>query len=100
MDDVLIDFFYSCSEKTVKKSRKSSKELYQEATDMLGISCTFSDNCRCLDCQVINPLLSINELTNNFVNYCNYRVDTLTVMMIVTHIQIYLMLLSMKMMIY
>lgn len=69
---------------------------------MLGISCTFSDNCRCLDCQVIDTLSSINEqLINNSIYYhYYYRVDTLTVMMIVTHIQIYLMLLSMKMMIY
>lgn len=35
-----------------KQKEKSSTELYQEAADMLGLSCTLSDNCRCLDCQV------------------------------------------------
>lgn len=36
-----------------RTSRKSSAELYREAAQMLGLSCTLSDNCRCLDCQVI-----------------------------------------------
>jgi len=31
---------------------KSSFELYQEAADILGLSCSLCDNCRCLDCQV------------------------------------------------
>lgn len=35
---------------------------------MLGISCTFSDNCRCLDCQVINKAILINELINNYIH--------------------------------
>ncbi|EDV57045.2 protein lingerer [Drosophila erecta] len=30
---------------------KSSFELYQEAADILGLSCSLCDNCRCLDCQ-------------------------------------------------
>ncbi|XP_050744216.1 uncharacterized protein LOC108022552 [Drosophila biarmipes] len=30
---------------------KSSLELYQEAADILGLSCSLCDNCRCLDCQ-------------------------------------------------
>ncbi|XP_033151696.1 secreted protein PRY1 [Drosophila mauritiana] len=30
---------------------KSSSELYQEAADILGLSCSLCDNCRCLDCQ-------------------------------------------------
>ncbi|KAL7738684.1 hypothetical protein ACLKA6_006969 [Drosophila palustris] len=30
---------------------RSSYELYQEAADILGLSCSLCDNCRCLDCQ-------------------------------------------------
>ncbi|XP_030558070.1 uncharacterized protein DDB_G0283357, partial [Drosophila novamexicana] len=32
-------------------NRSSSYELYQEAADILGLSCSLCDNCRCLDCQ-------------------------------------------------
>ncbi|CAD7077988.1 unnamed protein product [Hermetia illucens] len=32
-------------------SQKSSTELYKEAAELLGLSCTLCDNCRCLDCQ-------------------------------------------------
>ncbi|KAL5286911.1 hypothetical protein ACFFRR_008109 [Megaselia abdita] len=32
-------------------SSKSSSELYQEAVEILGLTCTLCDNCRCLDCQ-------------------------------------------------
>ncbi|KAJ6644130.1 hypothetical protein Bhyg_09096 [Pseudolycoriella hygida] len=35
-----------------RQSKKSSSELYREAAQMLGLSCTLSDSCRCLDCQV------------------------------------------------
>lgn len=35
-----------------KEATKSSYELYQEAADLLGLSCSLCDNCRCLDCQV------------------------------------------------
>ncbi|XP_051861678.1 homeobox protein prospero [Drosophila albomicans] len=34
-----------------KQTAKSSYELYQEAADILGLSCSLCDNCRCLDCQ-------------------------------------------------
>ncbi|XP_063701902.1 uncharacterized protein LOC134831976 [Culicoides brevitarsis] len=37
--------------KSIKSTCKSSKELYREAAELLGLSCTLSDNCRCLDCQ-------------------------------------------------
>lgn len=36
--------------------RKSSKELYREAAKMLGIACSLSDNCRCIECQVSEHL--------------------------------------------
>lgn len=36
-----------------RSQRKSSSEIYREAAQLLGLSCTLSDNCRCLDCQVI-----------------------------------------------
>ena len=44
-----------CSEKTnsSKKTRRTSKEMYKEAAEFLGITCTLTDDCRCLDCQVI-----------------------------------------------
>ncbi|XP_043071537.1 serine-rich adhesin for platelets [Drosophila grimshawi] len=32
-------------------NRSSSYELFQEAADLLGLSCSLCDNCRCLDCQ-------------------------------------------------
>ncbi|EDW59998.2 uncharacterized protein Dvir_GJ21119 [Drosophila virilis] len=32
-------------------NRSSSYELYQEAAEILGLSCSLCDNCRCLDCQ-------------------------------------------------
>lgn len=35
-----------------KEATKSSYELYQEAADLLGLSCSLCDNCRCVDCQV------------------------------------------------
>lgn len=35
-----------------KEATKSSYELYQEAADLLGLSCSLCDNCRCMDCQV------------------------------------------------
>ncbi|KAH8413763.1 hypothetical protein KR222_007827, partial [Zaprionus bogoriensis] len=34
-----------------KQATRSSYELYQEAADILGLSCSLCDNCRCLDCQ-------------------------------------------------
>lgn len=33
-------------------NQKSSSEVYREAAQMLGLSCTLCDSCRCLDCQV------------------------------------------------
>lgn len=44
--------FLFFSQKLCKTNQKSSKELYREAAEMLGISCEFTENCRCLDCQV------------------------------------------------
>ncbi|XP_070068254.1 homeotic protein ultrabithorax isoform X2 [Drosophila takahashii] len=35
----------------LQQQAKSSYELYQEAADILGLSCSLCDNCRCLDCQ-------------------------------------------------
>lgn len=32
--------------------QKSSTDLYRDAVQILGMSCTLSDSCRCLDCQV------------------------------------------------
>ncbi|XP_066582267.1 uncharacterized protein [Prorops nasuta] len=33
------------------KQRKSSDELYKEAVEVLGLACSFTDSCRCIDCQ-------------------------------------------------
>lgn len=35
-----------------QQQQKTSYELYKEAAEQLGLSCTLCDNCRCLDCQV------------------------------------------------
>lgn len=32
---------------------KSSKEFYKAMAKQWGITCKMSDNCRCLDCQVL-----------------------------------------------
>ncbi|KAJ9592401.1 hypothetical protein L9F63_015921 [Diploptera punctata] len=34
-----------------KERRKSSTELYREAAALLGLSCSMSDSCRCIECQ-------------------------------------------------
>jgi len=36
-----------------KERRKSSTELYREAAALLGLTCSMSDSCRCIECQVI-----------------------------------------------
>ncbi|XP_043287984.1 uncharacterized protein [Venturia canescens] len=33
------------------RQRKSSAELYKEAVEILGLTCSLTDSCRCLDCQ-------------------------------------------------
>ncbi|XP_011494740.1 PREDICTED: uncharacterized protein LOC105359759 [Ceratosolen solmsi marchali] len=33
------------------RQRRSSTELYMEAVEILGLTCTLSDSCRCIDCQ-------------------------------------------------
>lgn len=35
------------------RRRKSSAELYKEAVEILGLTCSLTDSCRCIDCQVI-----------------------------------------------
>jgi hypothetical protein len=35
-----------------KERRKSSTELYREAAELLGLTCSMNDNCRCIECQV------------------------------------------------
>lgn len=36
-----------------RRQRRSSTELYKEAIKILGLTCKLTDNCRCIDCQVI-----------------------------------------------
>lgn len=38
------------------RRRKSSAELYKEAVEILGLTCSLTDSCRCIDCQVITRL--------------------------------------------
>lgn len=54
LSPVLFSLFSSRSRKLSKTNQKNSKELYLEAAQMLGMSCEFTENCRCLDCQVTN----------------------------------------------
>ncbi|XP_055609754.1 putative uncharacterized protein DDB_G0282133 isoform X2 [Uranotaenia lowii] len=35
----------------VPSEEKSTKDLYNEAAQLLGIKCSLSDSCRCIDCQ-------------------------------------------------
>lgn len=41
------------------RRRKSSAELYKEAVEILGLTCSLTDSCRCIDCQVIHDYNSI-----------------------------------------
>ncbi|KAK0091271.1 hypothetical protein PV326_003492 [Microctonus aethiopoides] len=34
-----------------QRQRKSSAELYKEAVEILGLTCSLNDSCRCIDCQ-------------------------------------------------
>ncbi|XP_021699385.1 mediator of RNA polymerase II transcription subunit 2 isoform X2 [Aedes aegypti] len=36
---------------SIQSEEKSTKDLYNEAAQLLGIKCTLSDSCRCIDCQ-------------------------------------------------
>lgn len=49
------------------RRRKSSAELYKEAVEILGLTCSLTDSCRCIDCQVINQLaLDLETLFESF----------------------------------
>lgn len=42
----------SCSEKIIaSKKTFSTKEMYREAAKLLGIDCSLSSSCRCMECQ-------------------------------------------------
>lgn len=89
--------FFHFSQKLSKT--KSSKELYREAAQMLGMSCEFTENCRCLDCQVRcsqgrqkHGVLKAKIFFFLFLIFLHTRrADILTVMMtmILTRFQIY-----------
>lgn len=44
------------------RRRKSSAELYKEAVEILGLTCSLTDSCRCIDCQVIILRLMLNHI--------------------------------------
>lgn len=46
------------------RRRKSSAELYKEAVEILGLTCSLTDSCRCIDCQVIILRLMFNIYDN------------------------------------
>jgi Domain of unknown function (DUF4802) len=57
--------FISRSSQKLQTKQKSSNKLYCEAAQMLGMSCEFTENCRCLDCQVselIEILMKFSQL--------------------------------------
>lgn len=87
--------FFIHSQKHSKTNQKSSTELYREAAQMLGMSCEFTENCRCLDCQVNAKLIAkasakFKGQFSHFFHPPTLRADTLTVMMttIPTHFRI------------
>lgn len=41
-----------------RNSRRSSIDLYEEAASILGLTCAQTDNCKCIECQVM--LIKIN----------------------------------------
>lgn len=59
------------------RQRKSSTELYKEAVEILGLTCTLSDSCRCIDCQVIVDvaLASFKEI----IGYAMYHLYILNI---------------------
>jgi hypothetical protein len=46
-----------------KERRKSSTELYREAAALLGLTCSMSDSCRCIECQVMLLYNSFSQVT-------------------------------------
>ncbi|CAB0040171.1 unnamed protein product [Trichogramma brassicae] len=58
----------SASAPASPRQRKSSTELYKEAVEILGLTCTLSDSCRCIDCQVkiaYLPFINFLETASN-----------------------------------
>ncbi|XP_058463944.1 uncharacterized protein LOC131438139 isoform X2 [Malaya genurostris] len=48
------DIFSRCHRQkhsSAQMEAKTTKDLYNEAAQLLGIKCTLSDSCRCIDCQ-------------------------------------------------
>ncbi|XP_055620167.1 putative uncharacterized protein DDB_G0281733 isoform X2 [Toxorhynchites rutilus septentrionalis] len=49
------DIFSRCQSRRkispIQSEEKSTKDLYNEAAQLLGMKCTLSDSCRCIDCQ-------------------------------------------------
>lgn len=62
------------------RQRKSSAELYKEAVEILGLTCSLTDSCRCIDCQVIIQLAYATHLVlfqfneQSFIRHEIYRV--------------------------
>ena len=60
------------TKKSTEKSYKSSKDYYRAMAKQWGITCKMSDNCRCLDCQVIMIIIHLycawysNETSGEF----------------------------------
>lgn len=43
------------SSSTSKSSRRNSLDLYEEAATILGLTCSQTDSCKCIECQVHTP---------------------------------------------
>ncbi|XP_067629692.1 uncharacterized protein [Eurosta solidaginis] len=45
--------------KSSQQRQKNNYELYKEAAELIGLSCTLCDNCRCLECQSVQKYNSL-----------------------------------------
>uniref|UniRef100_W8B287 DUF4802 domain-containing protein n=1 Tax=Ceratitis capitata TaxID=7213 RepID=W8B287_CERCA len=69
----------------LSQQQKSNYDLYKEATELLGLSCTLCDNCRCLECQSsyfdcddsdsLSDLSNSEEFDEETMNAINNSVD-------------------------
>lgn len=71
------------------RQRKSSAELYKEAVEILGLTCSLTDSCRCIDCQVHSPLV-VQYLSVSSHNRVPFHTHHLTLFITEFHWAIYI----------
>ncbi|XP_053686491.1 uncharacterized protein LOC128736031 [Sabethes cyaneus] len=49
--DIFNQYQNKSNSNLIQHEEKTTKDLYNEAAQLLGIKCTLSDSCRCIDCQ-------------------------------------------------